>query len=92
MGIFTMCPVVDYNALENAVNHQFNTNIDDICQLLFDDGYINDSYKSFYFKEMEEYHGHYWESEENIRLRNLVRAYLQDALPDYEYVLIDVSW
>lgn len=92
MGIFTMCPVVNYNTLENAVNCQFNTDIDDICQLLFDDSYINDSYKCFYFKEMEEYHGHSWENEENIRLRNLVRAYLQDALPDYDCVLIDVSW
>ena len=30
--------------------------------------------------------------EEAIRLRNLVRAYLQDTIPDYTSVLIDVSW
>ena len=92
MSIFTMYPVVDYNNLRAAVNLQFNTDIDDICQLLFGDDYMNDSYKRFYFRGMEEYHGYSWENEENIRLRNLVRAYLKDALPDYEYVLIDVSW
>lgn len=92
MSIFTMCPVVDYGTLEDAVNLQFKANISDICQLLFDDDYINDSYKRFYFKEMEEYHGYCWENEENIRLRNLVRAYLQDTLPNYDCVLIDVSW
>lgn len=92
MNIFTMYPVVDYNNLKAAVNLQFNTDIEDICQLLFGDDYMNDSYKRFYFSGMEEYHGYSWENEENIRLRNLVRAYLKDALPDYEYVLIDVSW
>ena len=92
MNIFTMYPVVDYNNLKAAVNLQFNTDIEDICQLLFGDDYMNDSYKRFYFSGMEEYHGYSWENEENIRLRNLVRAYLQDALPDYNCVLIDVSW
>ena len=92
MSIFTMYPVVDYNTLKDAVNLQFDTDIDDICKLLFGDNYVNDSYKSFYFGEMEEYHGYSWENEENIRLRNLVRTYLKDALPDYDYVLIDVSW
>ena len=92
MNIFTMYPVVDYNNLKAAVNLQFNTDIEDICQLLFGDDYMNDSYKRFYFSGMEEYHGYSWENEENIRLRNLVRAYLKDTLPDYEYVLIDVSW
>lgn len=88
MSIFSMYPVINHNTLKDVVNLQFDTDIEDICQLLFYDNYINDSYKSFYFDEMEEYSGDPLENED-IRLRNLVRIYLKDALPDYEYVLID---
>lgn len=91
MSIFTMYPVVNYKTLEDAVNLQFNTDIDDICELLFDDDYANNSYKGFYFDEMEVYNEYFWENEEDIRLRNIVRAYLKDILPNYEYVLIDIS-
>jgi hypothetical protein len=41
---------------------------------------------------MEEYEGHEWQDEEQIRYENMVKAYLQDILPDYQAVLIDVSW
>ena len=91
MSIFTMYPVVNYKTLKDAVNLQFDIYIDDICELLFDDDYANNSYKSFYFDEMEVYNGYFWENEEDIRLRNIVRAYLKDILPNYEYVLIDIS-
>lgn len=91
MSIFTMHPVVNYKTLEDAVNLQFDTDIDDICQLLFCDDYVNNSYKGFYSGEMEVYNGYFWENEEDIRLRNIVRAYLKDILPNYEYVLIDIS-
>ena len=90
-SMFTMYPVVDYYDLQNAVNLQFGTDIDDLCTLLFNCDFTNDSYKSFYYGEMEVFEGYRWQDEENIRLRNLVRAYLQDALPDYDCVLIDVS-
>ena len=92
MSIFTMHPVINYKTLKDAVNLQFDTDIEDICQLLFNDDYMNNSYKRFYFSRMEEYHGYPLENEEDIRLRNIVRTYLKDILPDYEYVLIDVSW
>ena len=92
MSMFTMYPAVDYSTLQDAINLQFGTDIDNLCTLLFDYDFTNDSYKSFYYGEMEVFEGHPWQNEEDIRLRNLVRAYLQDVLPDYEYVLIDVSW
>ena len=91
MSMFAIYPTVDYITLQDAVNLQFGTNIDNLCVLLFDD-FANDSYKSFYYDEMEVFEGHPWQKEEDIRLRNLVRAYLQDVLPDYNCVLIDVSW
>ena len=93
MAIYTMYPVVDAWDLEHAVNTQFDCNIENIRNLLFDDQYYNDSYQLFDFTDMEEYED--WmdpSEEEGIRLRNLVRTYLQDAIPDYELVLINVSW
>ena len=92
MSMFTMYPVVDCIILQEAVNLQFGTDIDNLCALLFSDDSTNGSYKSFYYDEMEVFEGHPWQKEEDIRLRNLVRAYLQDVLPDYNCVLIDVSW
>lgn len=87
-----MMPVIGASELESAVNTQFGVNIEDIATLLFGDGYINDVYKSFYFCGKEAYNGFPWENEKDIRHRNLVRAYLQDIIPDYNSVLIDVSW
>ena len=93
MAIYTLYPVVDADELERAVNQQFDCGIDEIRNLLFDDDYQNDSYKLFDYFDMEEYFD--WmgpADEEAIRLRNLVRAYLQDTIPDYEMVLVNVSW
>ena len=87
-----MMPVIGASELESAVNIQFGVNIEDITSLLFGDCFINDSYKSFYYRENETYNGFPWENEEDIRHRNLVRAYLQDTIPDYDRVLIYVSW
>lgn len=87
-----MMPVIGASELEAAVNTQFDSDICDIANLLFGDCFINDSYKSFYYRENETYNGFSWEDEEDIRYRNLVRAYLQDTIPDYDSVLINVSW
>ena len=93
MAIYTLYPVVDADELERAVNQQFGCEIDEIRNLLFDDDYQNDSYKLFDYFDMEEYFD--WmgpADEEAIRLRNLVRVYLQDTIPDYEMVLVNVGW
>ena len=93
MAIYIMHPVVNASDLEKAVNTQFDVEIEEIRSLLFDDEYQNDCYKSFYYADMEEYQDWMGDvDEEAIRLRNLVRAYLQDTIPDYTSVLIDVSW
>ena len=85
-------PLIAARDLEDAVNLQFGCDIDEIRNLLFDDNYVNDCYKRFYYKEQEEYHDQPWEDEESIRLRNLVRAFLCDILPEYDSIMIDVSW
>lgn len=93
MAIHAMYPVVDADELELEVNQQFGCNITNIRNLLFYDQYYNDSYMLFDYFDQEEYFD--WmdpAEEETIRLRNLVRAYLQDTIPDYEMVLVNVTW
>ena len=92
MAIFTMAPIVGVNDLEDAVNAQFGCDIEDMRELLFGDEYSNSCHKTFWYDEDEVYTGSIYQDEEEIRLRNLVCAYLRDALPDYCYVLVDVSW
>ena len=92
MTIYTMRPVIDVDELEDAVNQQFGCEISDLAALLFGDEYYNDSYKSLYYGSLEVYRGRPWESEEKTRLRNLVYTYLKDILPDYDSVLVNVSW
>lgn len=92
MAIHVMMPVVDVSELEDAVNAQFGCEIAEMRNLLFSDDFNNDSYQSFWYGKMEVFEGRSWQNEEQIRLRNLVRTYLQDTIPDYDRVLVDVSW
>ena len=92
MVIHTMMPVVSADELEKAVNMQFGCEIHDITNLLFGDNYYNDSYQGFWYDELETYEECDDMAEEEIRLRNLVRTYLQDTIPEFSRVLIDVSW
>ena len=93
MAIYTMCPVIKVSVLENELKTQFNVDVKgELRSILFYDDYQNDCYKSYCFEDDEEFCDDDWEGEENIRIRNLVNAYLRDILPDYTHVLIDVSW
>ena len=80
MSLYTMYPVVDIDELRRAVEIQYDIEIYDIRNLLFGDDYHNDSYKNF---DLED------EYEDEAEL---VRTYLKDILPDYSYVLINVTW
>ena len=92
MAIYTMLPVIEVRTLEDELLTQFGVACGDLASILFHDNYQNDCYKSYCFVDDEEFHGYAWEDEEHIRIRNLVNAYLRDILPDYERVLIDVTW
>ena len=93
MAIYTMYPVIDVTDLEDAIRIQFGVDVEDeMRNILFGDDYQNDCYKSYYFGDDEEYTGESWQDEEEISIRNLVNAYLRDTLPNYERVLIDVTW
>ena len=92
MAVYEMYPVIEVSALERELEIQFDVEVDELRNILFDDDYQNDCYKSYCFAEDEEYTGESWQDDKEIRIRNLVNAYLRDILPDYERVLIDVSW
>ena len=90
---YWMMPVVNADDLEDAVNLQYGEGaIEEIRNLLFGDDYSNDCYKSFYYGDLTVYNGKSWENEEEIRRINLIKTYLQDTIPNYEIVLINVEW
>lgn len=92
MAIFTMLPTIEVRVLEKELKIQFDVDVDNLSGILFYDNYQNDCYKSYCFADDEVYEYPAWQNEEHIRIRNLVNAYLRDILPDYERVLIDVTW
>ena len=88
-----MMPVISIYDLEAALLAQYDIDwTGELASFLFGDSYVNDSYKSFWFAEMDEYTGKPWQDEESIRVENCVKSILQDALPGYDRCLIDVSW
>ena len=93
MAAYEMKPVIEIGVLEDEIKTQFNVEVrSELSSILFGTDFMNDCYKSYYYADDEEYTGKFWQDEEQIRIRNLVNAYLRDILPDYDCVLIDVSW
>ncbi len=92
---YEMCPVVSIYALEEALTAQYGANevfCGELTPFLFGDDFMNDSYKSFYIDELEVYEGKSWQDEEEIRIINCVKTFLQDTFPGHDRILIDVSW
>ena len=93
MAIYTMTPVIEVDDLADELLTQFNVDVgEELRNILFNVDYVNDCFKSYYFADDEIYTGKVWQNEEEIRIRNLVNAYLRDILPEHERVLVDVSW
>lgn len=92
MAIYTMCPVIEVGILEDEIKAQFGVDVKgELSNILFYDSYMDDCYKSYYFKDDIEYK-YSWQNEEHVRICNLVNAYLRDILPNYTHVFIDISW
>ena len=93
MSKHIMMPVIAIEDLEDEIQRQFDVDVEgELSNILFGTEYMNDCYKRYYFRDDEEYHGYDWEDEEKIRIRNLVNTYLRDTIPDYDTILVDVSW
>lgn len=90
---YEMMPVISIYDLEDALLAQYDIDwTGELASFLFGDSFINDSYKSYWFAEMDEYTGKPWQNEEYIRVENCVKSILQDVLPGHKRCLIDVSW
>lgn len=89
--------VVSDGDLEEALIERFGEDVmgphnDFMANVLFNDDYNNDSYKSYCFNKDEEYTGKPWQDEEKIRIRNLLNSILREEFPDHDTILVDVSW
>lgn len=89
-------PVIDIIDLEEEViarHPELESDIEnyEIREIMFNDDYNNDSYKSYFFGEDVEYK-YSWQNEKKVKIENVIRAYLREVLPDEERVIIDISW
>ena len=93
MAVYKMYPVIEVGVIENEIKAQFDIDVEgELRNILFYEDYMNDCYKSYWFEDDEVYTGKSWQNEEHIRIRNLVNSYLRVILPEYNTVLIDVTW
>lgn len=90
-----MYPVINVYDLEDALIAQYGPEFIESGELtpkLFGEEFMNDCYKSFSYDELEEYTGKSWQDENYIAFINCIKTFLQDTIPGYTTVLIDVSW
>lgn len=82
MALYTIYPVIHIDELEKAVNLQYDADIN-LRNALFSDGYFNDTCVYFYYDET---------SVDDSTEVALVKGYLEDILPDYSCVLLDLAY
>lgn len=84
---YEIAPVIDENELLEALQKEtelFN-DIDVLASFLWEGEYMNDCFKRFWFDEVKG---------ESLRAQqiNFIVKFLKQQFPNYEYVLVDVSW
>ncbi len=79
-----MKPVIDSNDLGEQIKAQYNL---DLCipEVLFPEDFMNDCFKEYYYKDV-------WEDEVFPSDEACVRKYLCDTLPQYDSILVKISW
>lgn len=91
---YEMRPVIDIYSLTDALEEKYHWGLEshEVCQLMFNDEYVNDSYKSYGYSQDEKYEGYPWQSESRIGFQNMIKQFLREAIPGHTRVLVDVSW
>ncbi len=85
--------VLEDGVIAEEVSNTYGVQIDYIASLFWDGDYTNDSYKSLWIEEeADEEFKYSWQKEEDVKMRNLVRAHLRKCFPNVERVLVDVTW
>ena len=79
-----MKPVIDSNDLEEQIEAQYNLDLR-IPEVLFPEDFTNDCFKEYAYKDTRE--DEFCESDELC-----VRQYLRDVFPQYESILVKISW
>ena len=87
-----MKPVVSIYDLEDILHSEFGIKVDNLTEILFGDNYSNDCYKSYFYDEREVYEGKFWQNKEHIEIRNKLSDYLEAEFPNYNCVLVDITW
>ena len=79
-----MMPTVSSYDLEEAIKQQYGLDVE-IPTLLFPEDFMNDCFKEYAYKDTR--WDEFCESDELC-----VRQYLRDVFPQYESILVKISW
>jgi hypothetical protein len=89
---FNLIPVMCAEDLERFVLSRAKEKLPrdmDIREILFGDDYMNDVCCYFCYDASEDEED---DEEDNSCYRNIIRRILRKEIPDYTYILVDVSW
>ena len=81
---FKMMPVFSSEEIRNAYNSQCKEEeqIEDLANLFWPENFCNNSYKRLWLAK----------SQFDEDLEENVRTFLRESFPEYESILVDVSW
>ena len=85
-------PIIDLLDVERYLSDLYGEEID-LLTALFDDNVINDIYVDYPIEEpQKEYHGEYWETEEEWNIRNKFEKYLWEEFSNFRMVILRICW
>lgn len=93
--MFEMKPTIDVGTLEDMLNEAYPEvaeMYDFLASVMFGEEYNNYSYKRYNYRSIEEFCNLPWQNEEHLFVENRLKTLLQELLPEYDEVLVDVSW
>lgn len=85
MPVFTLKNICDIFNLQSEEEDPYLDNID-LCELFWSGSVCNDSYKRLSLKEDK------FACNKNDILRNKIRAAVKSLYPNFDLMLVDVSW
>ena len=92
---FELLPVVSVYTLEDALKERYPHIADKfkfLATVMFGDSYYNDSYKNYCFRSDESYKGYPWQDEVHCEILTCLNEMLEESFPEYERIIVDVSW
>ena len=85
-------PIIDLLDVERYLSDLYEEEIDLLTDL-FGNALSNDIYVDYYIEEpQKEYHGEYWETEEEWNIRNKFEKYLWEEFSNFKMVILRICW